>query len=458
MKNLDDPITQSNPFLDRWNKISSDLAGEPAILSQTGTPLLSFAELDQAACLWALQIQNLRLTRPVVAIKVGNSPDWPAIFLGIWKAGGVAVPEGPYLPSGLNPHAKVVPDPNGVPALVPVHEMEIDIHPAVDLVKLTSGTVSGVQAVGFSAAQLLADAANICAGMEIRRPDRNVGVVPLSHSYGLSNLMGLLVAEGVPLILSDPLPRSILEALNAGGGTVLPVVPTLIRTLAAVGGSPGSLRLCLSAGALLPSRDAKMFHQVFGKKVHTFYGASECGGICFDSLEDPDVPEGYIGTPLPGVKVCPEAVDAGLRIRVESGAVALGHIPPGTETTLRPGSFLTSDLLESSGNGYRMLGREGDSINVGGRKVHPLQIESVLRLIDGVEDCVVFGISDDSSRGEQIAACLVGPASPDEVRAACAGHLPTWQTPRRWFALDTLPVDERGKVSRRRLKELLLGS
>lgn len=458
MKKLTTSPSQSNPFLDRWLKISGRLPHAPAIFSPDGRTLHSFSSLNRSARSWADRIlpATRPAARPLVSIEIPNCPDWPAVLLGIWMAGGVAIPCTSPLPDDLSANARIVPDQSGQPALVACSRQPAGIHPAADLLKLTSGTSSGGRAVAFSAAQLLADAANIHHTMGIARPDRNVGAIPLSHSYGLSNLFGLLAAEGIPLILCDPLPRSILQALTEGRGSVLPIVPAMVRALSSVGGPAGSLRLCVSAGALLPEPDALAFFESFGKKVHTFYGASECGGICFDATDTLSVPQGFLGTPLRGVSVIPESRNEEFSVRVESGAVAIGYLPPDSASGdgISPGTFRPADILCRHGNGFRMIGRQGDWINVAGRKVNPLEIETVLRSLPGIRDCAVFGLPDPTGRGEQVAACIVGPASPDLIRPLCPARLPAWQIPRRWFVLDSLPVDDRGKLSRRRLREL----
>ena len=51
----------------------------------------------------------------------------------------------------------------------------------------------------------------------------------------------------------------------------------------------------------------------------------------------------------------------------------------------------TGDKVEVDGEWLRFLGRESEIINVGGQKVYPAEVESVLQTIDGVDDVVVSG-------------------------------------------------------------------
>ena len=59
------------------------------------------------------------------------------------------------------------------------------------------------RSIRFRSEQLLADCDNICETMGITDADRNFAVIPLSHSYGFSNLITPLLARGVPMVLSS---------------------------------------------------------------------------------------------------------------------------------------------------------------------------------------------------------------------------------------------------------------
>ena len=66
------------------------------------------------------------------------------------------------------------------------------------LLKLTSGTTAAPRAVRFRSGQLLADCHQICETMGIGEDDLNFGVIPVSHSYGFSNLLTPLIAARRP--------------------------------------------------------------------------------------------------------------------------------------------------------------------------------------------------------------------------------------------------------------------
>src|SRR6185369_85243 len=289
--------------------------------------------------------------------------------------------------------------------------------------------------------------------------DLNFGVIPISHSYGFSNLLTPLIARGVPMVLSrDRLPRAVLADLTRTNATVFPGMPVFYQAFCEMENIPilQKLRLCVSAGAPLATAVAQQFWQKFGLPIHSFYGASECGGICYDR-DAQNMEAGFVGQPMKGVVI--EMVDppaSESRIRVRSAAVGDGYFPDSDEAKLGGGLFVPDDLLNKTANGFRIVGRISDVINVAGKKVNPAEVEAHLLRFSGVRQAVVFGRSTGTGlRNEEVAACVL--ASPDvsesDLLRFCRTALSGWQVPKRIFIVDIIPTNERGKISRRQLAQ-----
>ena len=321
------------------------------------------------------------------------------------------------------------------------------------LLKLTSGTTAAPRAVRFRSEQLLADCENICETMGITDRDLNFGVIPISHSYGFSNLLTPLIARGVSLVLSDDrIPRAIIDGLAKTRATVFPGMPVFYQSLCEMNDSPQlpNLRLCISAGAPLPIETAQAFREKFRCEIHSFYGASECGGICY--VRETQPMPGFVGGAMCGVAL--ELVDPGASsslVRVRSRAVADGYFPVPDEDKLGHGIFVPDDLLEKGARGYRIVGRSSDLINVAGKKVHPAEVEAEILRCKGVQKAVVFG-RESERRNQEVAACVVAKGlTEEELLAHCRARLSSWQAPRRIYFVEAIPVNERGKTSRREL-------
>lgn len=331
------------------------------------------------------------------------------------------------------------------------------------LAKFTSGTSGEPKAVLFSAEQLLADVRQIIATMGLRREWPNVAAISMAHSYGFSNLVLPLLVAGVPLrVCASALPEAVRAAAAGGSRVTLAGVPALWRAWVGAGAvGADCVALAISAGAPLPLDLEKSAFRTRGLKIHNFLGSTECGGIAYDRSAVPRVDAAVAGTAMEGVEL---STDPEGRLEVRSAAVGLAYWPPQAGGGgLQPGLFQTQDLATLEGGVLRLHGRSGDLVNLAGRKVHPGEIEQVLKGQPGVRECLVFGVpSADPARGEELVACVAPeepgqPASPaaflESVRRRAAAELPPWKVPRHWACTPDLHPDARGKLSRRRWRE-----
>jgi len=327
------------------------------------------------------------------------------------------------------------------------------IPPDARMIKLTSGTTGQPKGIVVSEANLIADAVNICATMDIRPDDVNFGAIPLSHSYGFSNLVTPLLVQGTAVVIAnDYLPESVIDLCNRHRATVAPLIPMVFEHLRSATGDFESVRTFLSAGAPLSPSTSRKFRERFGRDIHSFYGCSECGGIAYDR-NGGAVERGTVGSAMNNVEL---SIDAE-RLVVRSDAVALGYlIDADTFYPFRPNTFVADDLAEITASGdVTLTGRASEQINTAGKKVNPREVEQVILQIDGVRDAKVYG-EPAGARGEVVAAAVV--ASPDVtrelVRDYCRSRLSSHKVPRIVKLIDVMPLDERGKVRRSALAAL----
>jgi acyl-CoA synthetase (AMP-forming)/AMP-acid ligase II len=457
----------TDALLDAWRQTLQRLKGAPAILNSSGEVLRTFADVEKRACDFESKLETFK-PGSVIAIQIGNHEDWPAVFIACLRSGLVVLPLELSMADGQRDAAlelcrasaivSVVPGENS-PEVIRLKKAgttpEWEHQPS--LLKLTSGTTASPRAVRFRSEQLLADCHQICDTMEIDDADLNFGLIPISHSYGFSNLLTPLIARGVPMVVSrDRTPRAILADLSRTKATVLPGMPIFYQALCEMQQIPPlpTLRLCISAGAPLSKIVARKFQEKFDLPIHPFYGASECGGICYDR-ETANDDEGFVGGPMEGVDI--EMVESNApasQIRVRSAAVGDGYFPQADEEKLSNGVFLPDDLLARHDFGLKIVGRISDLINVAGKKVNPSEVEAHLLRFDGVRQAIVFG-RESPLRSEEVAACVVASrrVRESDLLRFCRAALSAWQVPKRIFVVDTIPVNERGKISRRHLAE-----
>jgi acyl-coenzyme A synthetase/AMP-(fatty) acid ligase len=380
-----------------------------------------------------------------IAFRLPNGAEWLAFFLALQRVGLTAVPLDAGTPSeGCLEIARRL----GARAIFldgrfhSLGNASSSGRPNGCCVKVTSGSGALPKAVECRAEHLLADGRNVSATMGIRASDLHLAAIPLGHSYGLGNLVMPLILHGTAMVCAtDYVPRQLVEWIERYRVTVFPAVPALFRVLAELPpgtGKMASLRTVISAGAVLAPAVAQAFFARYGIKIHNFYGSSETGGICYDRTGSASLAGRSVGKPLAGVSV---TVKAG-RVTVQSPAVAA-----------RGGRWRLGDLGEWNGRGELvLLGRVGAGANIGGKKVHPLEVERVLRELPGVTDAAVW--LDDSVGRDLLAAGVETTQSRAQVERALAAKLPAWKLPKSYFIARELPRTTRGKLDLVKLRQL----
>lgn len=133
-----------------------------------------------------------------------------------------------------------------------------------------------------------------------------------------------------------------------------------------------------------------------------------------------------------------------------------GELPAGQEVLdrLDPDGFLdTQDLVRIDGDRVRFLGRSSGAINVGGNKVHPEEVENVIRDLPEVFEVRVFAKSS-SIMGQLVAAEVVAAAEADagalrrQIQQHCRSMLEPWQCPALVILVDRLQETAAGKRER----------
>jgi acyl-coenzyme A synthetase/AMP-(fatty) acid ligase len=400
-------------------------------------------ELNLRALFFQERLKEFRVGERV-AFQLPNGPDWLAFFLALQAAGLAAMPLDGGLPLAgcldlsRRMEARIFFNAAGF------HEISGASRRSRDCccIKITSGSSDVPKAIPCRAEHLLADGRQVISTMGIRPRDRNMAAIPLGHSYGLGNLVMPLILQGTSLVCAaDYLPRQLVDWIGRYKVTVFPSVPAIFRVLAALPSGSGlpTLRTAISAGAILSPEVAKSFYERFGVKIHNFYGSSETGGISYDPLGFASLSGRSVGKPLDGVSI---SVKGG-RVTVKSRAVAT-----------RTGQWRLGDRGEWNARGELvLLGRVGQGANIGGKKVHPLEVERVLRALPGVSDAQVWL---EHQKGRDLLAAAVETAlTRGKIEHALAAKLPAWKLPKVYFLATELPRTARGKLDRPALRAKL---
>ncbi len=445
----------SHALIAAWEKTLHRGGDRRAVVQAADGQAVTFGELDARATAWlAAQVPAAgALAGRAVVFAAPNGIGWWEVFLGLMRAGALAVPLDAAEPAeaqrGLAASLRAGFWWSGT-RLMPLAGEKRWRDPEVCLIKITSGTTGHPRPLVFTAGQLLADSHQVTATMGIGPRDLNYAMIPLGHSYGLGNLTLPLMAQGVPQVCATaPLPHAIAADFARWRPTVFPGVPAVWRALAASAVALKSLRLGISAGAPLPVDVARDFAKKFGRRLHSFYGSSETGGIAYDATGAATL-DGGVGRALRGVRL---TALPGRRLKVSSAAVlTYGH----RRCVGRRGAWIMPDLVAVDTRGcLTLLGRLGTMVKIAGRRVNLEEVVARLRGLGGVRDAWV---SVSAGAEPVLGAVVATERTAAELRAALFADTASWKIPKMWRVVAALPVTARGKPDTRALQALTFPS
>lgn len=329
----------------------------------------------------------------------------------------------------------------------------------------TSGTTGRPKGAMLSRAAFEASARASEKNLGWRDDDRWVLCLPVCHVGGLSVITRCVMARRAVVLLPRFDAGAVLDAVVTHRGTILSVVPTMLRALldADRDGVMPRLRVVLSGGALTPRALLERCARA-RVRVLTTYGLTEaCSQVTTQRTregEDAFVVHDDAGVALGGTRVevvdgAGEVVAAGRvgRIRVKGPQLMTGYWkhPPLGDAWLDTGDL---GSLDAHGN-LRLSARRTDLIVTGGENVYPAEVEQVIDSLAGVRVSLVFGLADETW-GQLVAAAIVREegASRDEdawlreTHEAISQKLASHKRPRRVCVVDELPLRSNGKVDR----------
>lgn len=340
--------------------------------------------------------------------------------------------------------------------------------PAVDgddreaLVLFTSGTTGLPKAVGIGHRQLSARIRGFATPFRAdSAPAVAMMCVPFFHVGGAIGMLGSLYSGNTQVVQDRFDAGDWLRLVQKHRVASTFLVPTMLQrvldhpdfartdvsslTAIAYGAAAAPADLIQRAIAALPN---VAFANVFGQ-TETL-GAYTT--LLPEDHRDPRRVES-VGRPLPGVEV--RVVDPETGSDVEAGAV--GELWVNTTQNVGEGWLRTGDLARQDSDGYIYpSGRLKDTINRGGEKFGPVEVEEALRSHPAISDVAVAGIADDEM-GQRVGAAVVVrfPVTLDELRSHCRERLAYFKLPERIRIVDHIPYTETGKVNRRTLAALI---
>jgi len=190
--------------------------------------------------------------------------------------------------------------------------------------------------------------------------------------------------------------------------------------------------------------------------IHECYGTSEVG--CVTELQPKDLDEHLesVGKPMNGVEIKilePNKQGIGeIAVKSPWRFKEYYNLPEITSESFKDGYFKTGDLGILKDGFLYYTGRKKEMIKTGGISVYPIDIEKVIKEVDGVDEVAVIGI-EDSYFGEAVVAIFTGDAKIADIRKVVKEKLLSYQQPLFYDKVDALPKNSLGKIQKFKLKE-----
>lgn len=396
-----------------------------------------------------------------VMLCLPNGADFVAAHFGILMSGAISVPcDANASPSSLDairtscePRACIdsasIGDALAAPdRLPPACERDAD---DVAALLYTTGSTGRPKGVILTHANTLAAIDNITRFIGYTRDDREVVILPLSHSFGLGHVYCNL-ASGGAVYTEQGLTRvaRVLNKIADWGATGFPGTPLGYSLLMDRFGEVfrqrcRSLRFVVINSSPLPPEQAALIRTMLpDTNLMVYYGLTEASRSTFISLSacGPDY-YGSVGRAMPGVEL--KLSDEG-EVLIKGPTIAKGYWnePELTAQAFRDGYLRTGDQGSIDDGGFLYItGRLNELINIGGYKVYPAEVERILLQHDAVSDACAFGT-------ERVEAAIVTSRSVTETELSqfCHRHLEPFKVPARLYPVQSIQRSATGKIIR----------
>lgn len=306
----------------------------------------------------------------------------------------------------------------------------------------------------------------------------NLVAMPLFHIGGLGYGMMALSQGGHTVLLQQPSPQPVVDAIRRHSVTHAFFVPTVIQSLVNIPGIDGmgltSLKLIIYGAAPISESLLLRAMQVFGCGFSHAYGLTETSGTVVSLLPNEHDPGGphasrllSCGRPVPWVELGlfdPETarrvpVGAIGEIWIRSGMTTRGYWNKAHETAVAinaDGWLRTGDAASEDADGFIYIrDRYKDMIVSGAENVFPAEVENILYQHPAIAEVAVIG-APHARWGETVKAVVVPKSgmtpSSDELIAFARAQLAHYKCPTIVEFVDSLPRSASGKILKRELR------
>lgn len=338
----------------------------------------------------------------------------------------------------------------------------------------TTGTTGAPKGVALSFANLAAAARNINEFIGNTADEVELLALPVSHSFGLGRLRCALT-KGATVVMLGTFAnvKKFFGEIKRCNVTMFAMVPAswgLIKKISGkyIGKFADQLKFIEIGSSFMPVEEKQfLMEQLPNTRICMHYGSTEASRSAFmefHAYKDKLSSAGK-ASPHTEIKIF-SAAGKPLENGQEGEVCVKGeHVTCSywNETRERfdsdfyDGWFRTGDCatMDTEGNIY-LKSRIKEMINVGGKKVAPMEVEDVLNTIPGIYESACVGIPDNGAvLGEVVKAFIVADdsLSNEEIISQLKPKLEVYKLPVEIERINEIPKTSSGKIQRLKLKK-----
>lgn len=426
-----------------------------------------------------------------VILSAAGNIEFVYAYFGVHIAGGICVPIDPDTNQTRFEYIEKSTTPVCVMGLL--HNVKKETIPFTDVVNgtskatyiapeqsqvadilFTTGTTGAPKGVALSYNNLSAAARNINAFIGNTSSDVELLALPVSHSFGLGRLRCSL-SKGATVVMLGTFAnvKKFFKEMARCQVTMFAMVPAswgFIKKMSGkyIGKFADQLKFIEIGSSFMPVEDKELLMSLLPKtRICMHYGSTEASRSAFMEFHTYKDNLLSIGKASPNVEIkiftsqgTPAALGEEGEVCVKGEHVTCSYwneTPERFASDFYDGYFRTGDCgtMDAEGNIY-LKSRIKEMINVGGKKVSPMEVEDILNTIPGIKESACIGIPDPGIvLGEVVKAFVVADdnLSDEEIMQQLRPQLEVYKLPVEIERINAIPKTGSGKIQRLSLKK-----
>lgn len=426
-----------------------------------------------------------------VILSAAGNIEFVYAYFGVHIAGGICVPIDPDTNQTRFEYIEKSTTPVCVMGLL--HNVKKETIPFTDVVNgtskatyiapeqsqvadilFTTGTTGAPKGVALLYNNLSAAARNINAFIGNTCSDVELLALPVSHSFGLGRLRCSL-SKGATVVMLGTFAnvKKFFKEMARCQVTMFAMVPAswgFIKKMSGkyIGKFADQLKFIEIGSSFMPVDDKELLMSLLPKtRICMHYGSTEASRSAFMEFHTYKNNLLSIGKASPNVEIkiftsqgTPAALGEEGEVCVKGEHVTCSYwneTPERFASDFYDGYFRTGDCgtMDAEGNIY-LKSRIKEMINVGGKKVSPMEVEDILNTIPGIKESACIGIPDPGIvLGEVVKAFIVADdnLSDEEIMQQLRPQLEVYKLPVEIERINAIPKTGSGKIQRLSLKK-----